>query len=163
MNSLTHKDFTTAYAFSIENLEANYPEFEPLYRQHYGEMQERLARQGIDIPAYAPQLAAYFEFATAGMLIHYCVRLGGKAIGYSNIYTYNNMHNGVLEAREDTIYLLPEHRNGTGRLFSKFILEDLRQRGCRCIDVLAMTDLRVEKLWRRMGFKPMATSMRYIF
>ena len=152
-----------AYGFTIENLEVNYHEFEPLYRQHYGEMAERLAKQDIQIAPYNPNTKDYFAFANSGGLIHYCVRLDSKAVGYSNIYIFNDMHNGTLSAQEDTIYLLPEHRNGTGRLFSKFILADLKSRGVQSLTVTAMTDLRVEKLWKRMGFKPMATTMKYEF
>lgn len=163
MNSVSEINSTSKYGFSIENLEANYAEFEPLYRQHYDEMTERMARQDIHIAPYAPNLKDYFQFAANGGLIHYCVRCLNEAVGYSNIYIFNDMHNGTLSAQEDTIYLLPEHRNGTGRLFSKFILADLRQRGVQSLSVTAMTDLRVEKLWRRMGFKPVATAMKYEF
>jgi hypothetical protein len=151
------------YTFSIENIEANYPEFEPLYRRHYGEMESRLGKQGIEIAPYKPNTEAYFSFSRSGGLVHYCARAGGNAIGYSNIYVFNDMHNGTLSAQEDTIYIVPEHRNGTGRRFSKFILSDLKARGVNSLTVTAMTDLRVEKLWRRMGFIPVATTMRYDF
>jgi ribosomal protein S18 acetylase RimI-like enzyme len=151
------------YVFSIEDLETNYAEFEPLYRQHYGEMQTRLAGQGITIAPYNPDLENYFSFARQGLLIHYCARLEGAAVGYGNCYVFKDMHNQTLSAQEDTIYMLPEHRNGAGRRLLKFVLADLKQRGVKSLTVTAMTDLRVAKLWQRMGFKPMATAMRYEF
>lgn len=45
MNMLSEISSPSKYGFSIESLEENYAEFEPLYRRHYGEMTERLARQ----------------------------------------------------------------------------------------------------------------------
>jgi ribosomal protein S18 acetylase RimI-like enzyme len=45
----------------------------------------------------------------------------------------------------------------------RLILEELRSRGVKRVLVSAMTDLRVAKLWRRMGFKEVATQMIYKF
>jgi GNAT superfamily N-acetyltransferase len=127
-------------------------------------METRLAKDGVKISPFKPNLAGYYNANHDGRLIHYCIRdENGKPVGYSNIYVFNNMHNGDFDAREDTIYVLPEHRNGVGRAFSKFILADLAQRGVKHLHVTAMTDLRVEKLWKRMGFKPVATAMIYEF
>lgn len=152
-----------AYAFSIENLEANYPEFESLYRKHYGEMTARLGAQGISVLPYKPDLVTYFASNRSGGLIHYAVRNDGAAIGYSNVYLYNNMHNGRYEAQEDTVYILPEHRNGIGRKLVKFILADLEARGVKQVQITPVTDLRVAKIWRRMGFKTLAELMIYEF
>lgn len=135
-----------------------------LYRQHYGEMQLRLAGQGVNLPPYLPRLDQYFKAADEGYLLHYVVRAEtGDAVGYSNIYLTNDMHNGELIAKEDTIYLLPEHRNGVGRRFSKTILADLKRRGVVRLIVTAVTDLRVAKLWKRMGFREVGVEMVYNF
>jgi ribosomal protein S18 acetylase RimI-like enzyme len=66
-------------------------------------------------------------------------------------------------ASEDTIYLLPDHRNGVGRRLAKHILADLRERGVKRLSVTAVTDLRVAKLWERMGFRHTAHAMTYVF
>jgi len=42
-------------------------------------------------------------------------------------------------------------------------LEELKKRGVKRLNVSAMTDLRVAKLWKRMGFKEAATQMLYTF
>jgi L-amino acid N-acyltransferase YncA len=73
------------------------------------------------------------------------------------------MHNSDLIAREDTIYVLPEHRNGIGKKLVKVILEELKHRNVKRLHVSAMTDLRVAKLWSRMGFKESSTQMIYKF
>ena len=152
-----------SYIFSIEGLETTYQEHEHIYRKHYAEMQERLLKEGVSLPEYNPRLDIYFSQNNSGGLVHYKIRCDGVPVGHSNIYIFESMHNRMRMASEDTIYVLPEHRNGVGRKFSKFILEDLKQRGVMQLQVTAMTDLRVVKLWTRMGFKPVATTMIYTF
>jgi GNAT superfamily N-acetyltransferase len=73
------------------------------------------------------------------------------------------MHNQDLIAKEDTVFVLKEHRNGIGKKLVKFVIEELRGRGVKRLNVSAMTDLRVAKLWKRMGFKEAATQMTYEF
>jgi ribosomal protein S18 acetylase RimI-like enzyme len=73
------------------------------------------------------------------------------------------MHNQDLIAQEDTIFVLKDYRNGVGKKMVKHILEELRVRGVKRVLVSAMTDLRVAKLWRRMGFTDVATQMIYKF
>lgn len=152
-----------SYSFSIENGADNYAELEPLYRQHYAEMQARLREEGIEVAPFKPRLDVYFDYWRKQHLINYVVRKGGVPVGYSNIYVTNDMHNGEPIACEDTIFLLADHRNGTGRRLSKFILADLRGRGVKRLNVQALTDLRVAKLWQRMGFQHTAHAMTFSF
>lgn len=151
------------YAFSIENGADNYPEIEPLYRAHYGEMRARLAGAGVAVADFAPRLDIYFSYWRAGNLLNYIVRKDGAAVGYANVYLTSDMHNGELIASEDAIYLLRPHRNGTGRHLVKFILADLERRGVKRVNVQAVTDLRVAKIWERMGFRHTAHAMTYTF
>lgn len=151
------------YQIALERVDLSYEEMEPLYRQHYGEMKARLAADGIEIGDYNPRLKQYFEAAAGGWLLGYVVRKEGKAVGYSNVYLTNDMHNGELIAREDTVYILPEHRNGIGKRLVKHILEDLKARGVKRVHISPVTDLRVAKIWKRMGFREAATLMIYNF
>ena len=151
------------YRFMLENGAENKHELEPLYRRHYAEMQERLAREGIEVAPFSPRWDMYDRAWQGGYLLNFVVRADGEPVGYSNIYLTSDMHNGELIAREDTIYVLPEHRNGIGRKLSKAILGHLRSRGVKRLHVQALTDLRVAKLWERMGFKHTAHAMTYTF
>jgi ribosomal protein S18 acetylase RimI-like enzyme len=151
------------YAITIENGHTAHAELDPLYRQHYAEMQTRLAKDGVPIGPYAPRLGEYFKAMDGGWLVTFVVRLDGKVVGYSNVYVTNDMHNGESIAQEDTIYILPEHRNGIGKKLVQFVLDELQLRGVKRGHVTAMTDLRVEKLWKRMGFRTVAASMLYVF
>lgn len=152
------------YSFSIEDGADNLVELFPLYATHYREMQERLARDGVHVPDFNPRVDEYVKGWSAGRIVNYVVRSGtGEAVGYSNVYLTNDMHNGESIAQEDTIFVLKSHRNGVGRRFTKFILADLKNRGvCRAY-VSAVTDLRVAKLWERMGFKHIAHAMTFTF
>ena len=84
-------------------------------------------------------------------------------VGYSNVWLTNDMHNGEKIAQEDTIYMLPDHRNGTGRKFSRFILDHLKSIGCKRMHITATTDTRVGVIFKRMGFRDTAQSMTYVF
>lgn len=153
-----------SYAFTVENAEQNVSELFPLYCRHYAEMQARLEQQGLEVSPFAPRLERYFQAAREGYLLNFVVRTeSGEAVGYSNIYLTNSMHNGDFLAREDTIFVLKEHRNGVGRRFSKFILDHLHGLGVKQLHVTALTDLRVVNLWKRMGFKEVGVAMAYEF
>jgi len=151
------------YEIRLERGDFNYWELAPLYRQHYGEMQARLAESGVAIGDYAPRLNLYFEAWSQGWLLNFVARLDGKPVGYSNIYLTNDMHNGELIAKEDTIYVTPEHRNGLGRRLTKAVLAELNGRGVRRALVTTQTDLRSGLLCKRLGFREVATQLMYIF
>lgn len=152
------------YAFSVEQGAATLKELFPLYAAHYREMQARLKADGIDIPNFNPRIDEYVKGWIAGRIINFVVRTGaGEPVGYSNIYLTHDMHNSELIAQEDTIFLLKEHRNGVGMRFAKFILADLASRGVKRVIATPVTDLRVARIWERMGFKHAAHSMVYTF
>lgn len=151
------------YTITLEKFTQNYRELEPLYRQHYAEMTERLAAEGVFYSPFAPRLDKYGEACEGGWLLNFVVRCDGAAVGYSNVYVTNDMHNNDLICQEDTVFVLKEHRNGIGKKLVQCVIEELRSRGVKRLMVSAMTDLRVAKLWKRMGFKEMATQMIYEF
>lgn len=151
------------YTIQQENFKTTYPELEPLYRQHYAEMVERLAGQGVKYSPYNPRLHEYGESCDKGYLLTFVLRCDEVACGYINVYITNDMHNHDLVAQEDTIFVVKEHRNGVGKKLVRFGLDELKRRGVKRLLVSAMTDLRVAKLWGRMGFKEVATQMMYTF
>ena len=152
-----------SYTFHLGKHRETFDELEPLYRQHYAEMVERLAKDGINYPPYNPRWDEYWRASDRGDLLTFILRHDGKAVGCSNVYLTNDMHNSELIAQEDTIYVVPEHRNGIGKKLTKIILAELKERGVKRLHVSAMTDLRATKLWKRIGFKESATQMIYTF
>ena len=151
------------YEFHLVNGHEAHNALEPLYRKHYAEMKQRLETDGHPIGDYNPRLDVYFAAMDRGDLLTFIVLESGTIVGYSNIWLTNDMHNGELIAQEDTIYVLPEFRNGTGRKLAKFILVELESRGVKRVTISPVTDLRVGKIWERMGFKPVAQLMTYHF
>lgn len=149
------------YTITLERGDLNHSEMHPIYVQHYSEMQARLLQDGITIGDYNPRLPQYIAAWQGGWLLNYIVRFNGVAVGYGNVYLTNDMHNSELIAQEDAIYLVPEHRNGMGKTLVKFILADLTERGVVRVNITPATDLRVAKIWKRMGFKETATVLTY--
>jgi len=151
------------YTYSIEKFHDIWQEFEPLFRAHYSEMLERLASQGIEFSPFNWRLDEYLKASHAGYLIMYVARLDNKPVGHCAVYITNDMHNMDLIAQEDALYITKEHRKGIGKNLVRFGLIDLRNRGVKRLNVSAMTDLRVAKLWERMGFKHTCANMTYTF
>lgn len=151
------------YTADMEPFTETYDEIEPLYRAHYAEMSERLAGLGRTCSPYNPRLDEYIKASKAGYLLTFILRCDGEAVGYTNIYVTNDMHNGDYIATEDTIFVRKDHRNGVGKRLAKFVIEFLRGCGVKRFTVSAMTDVRATKLWARMGFKELATQMVYNF
>ena len=151
------------YAVALESIEASYAEMEPIYRLHYAAMRERLASSGVQLSEYNPRRKQYNDANNDGWLLHFVLRCDGRAVGYSNIYLTNDMHNGDLIAQEDTIYVVPEHRNGSGRLLARFVHAELKTRGVKRLNVTTATDLRVSKWLQRQGYKHTAHCMTLVF
>jgi GNAT superfamily N-acetyltransferase len=151
------------YTFAQESFVETYRDIEPLYREHYAEMCARLTADGLNCSPYNPRLDQYVAAAERGDLLTFIARHDGVPVGYINVYVTNDMHNHDRIAQEDTIFVTKAHRNGLGKKLVKFGLDQLRARGVKHLNVAALTDLRVEKLWARMGFKPVATQMIYVF
>lgn len=152
-----------SYTVALERIGQNYAEMEPIYRQHYEAMRGRLAESGVKLSDYNPRRSRYEDANNEGWLLHFVLRCDGRAVGYSNIYVTNDMHNGDLIAQEDTIYVVPEHRNGSGRLLARSVHKDLKERGVKRLNVTTATDLRVSKWLERQGYKHTAHCMTLVF
>src|SRR5882757_7669627 len=63
------------YEISIEPFKAAWPELEPLCSVHYGEMQARMASEGMKIGPFKPRLNVYGE---ADHLLCFVVRSEGE-------------------------------------------------------------------------------------
>lgn len=152
------------YTFHIEDGAANYGELLPLYEAHFAETQDRLERMGLPRAQFQMRVDQYMAAWNGDWLINYVVRHDGKAVGVSNVYLTTDMHSAAdIIAVEDSIYVMPEHRNGLGKQLVKYILADLPGRGVKRVLIDAVTDLRVSKIWRRMGFKDHSERLVYHF
>jgi len=147
------------YKINIEPIAEAFPDVEPLCRAHYGEMQARMAADGLPIGDYKPRWNVYLE---APHLLCFVVRTeAGEAIGYSFIWVTQDMHNSELISQEDTIFVRADHRNGVGRRLTKRILAELKALGCVRAHVTIAMDQRVTSMCERVGFKRSAVAMTY--
>lgn len=147
------------YTVSKETFETSYGELEPLYRQHYAQMCARLEQDGFETSPYKPRLDEYVKASRGGWLLTFVLRFEGRAVGYSNIYVTNDMHNCDPIAQEDTIFVVQEHRNGSGRQLARAVHTELKLRGVKRLNVTTATDLRVSKWLARQGYKHTAHCM----
>ncbi len=147
------------YTVSVVPLRAWLERLDPLFRRHYAEMRERMLGLGVACSDYNPRVDKYVEASEGGWLLTFVLEGDGVPVGYSNIYVTNDMHNGDLIAQEDTIYVLPEHRNGAGRKLARFVHEELKRRGVLRMNVTTSTDLRVGKWLERLGYRHTAHCM----
>ena len=147
------------YAVTQRTFEDTYLALEPLYRRHYAEMRERMAGLGVETSAYNPRLDEYVRASRGGYLLTFVLESDGTPVGYCNAYITNDMHNRDLIAREDAIYVVPEHRHGAGRMLVGEVHKELKARGVLRIDITTSTDLRVAKWLERQGYKHTAHCM----
>lgn len=146
------------YKVVIESYKDTYEELKHLYKQCYEELALIAAKDGRIYPKYDPWLASYASSYEANSLILYVVREEGAAVGYCMMYLTQDTRNQELVTYEDSIYILLEHRNGIGMFLGKGIVEDMRNRGVKRIFLSAIDD-RIVNMWKRIGFKPIATTM----
>lgn len=151
------------YEIHLEKFGEVYDEVCFLFAEHYAEMQRRLESKGIKVSPFAMRVKVYEAYNDQGWMRFYVLRKDGNPVGYGIVYVTQDMHNGDQIAQEDALYVLKEHRNGIGKSLVRHVIADLAQLGVKRLIVSAVTDLRVSKLWRRMGFKDLAMQMVYEF
>lgn len=147
------------YGWSPEN----YKQLEHLYRRHYAETCERLEAEGIECSPYNPRLDEYEKASKNGWLLTFVLLFEKTPVGHCNVYITNDMHNNDLIAQEDTIYVLPEHRNGVGKKMIQVVQDEIKRRGVKRLNITTPTDLRVSKLLSRIGYKHTAHAMTISF
>lgn len=147
------------YTVEMGTIDGTLTELMPLYAKHYAEMSARLESVGVKQSPFKPRVDAYSKASNEGWLLTFVLRADGEAVGYCNVYVTQDMHNGDLIAQEDTIYVLPEHRNGAGRMLARAVHDELRRRGVLRLNITTSTDLRVSKWLARQGYKHTAHCM----
>ena len=135
----------------------------PLWERHYGEMERRLLADGLPCSPFKPRTEQYVRSNEEGWLLAFLLERDGEAVGYAQGYVTQDMHNGDLIAQEDAIYVVPEHRNGAGRILLDAVHDELRRRGVKRLNITTGTDLRASKWFLRRGYKHVAHCMSITF
>jgi hypothetical protein len=114
--------------FQVERIADIQADIEPLHQAHYFETE--LHRHGL---ALDMDYAVLNEHERAGRLIQFTARDGdGKLVGNIRMYLYTSVHTQTLAAKEDVIFMLPQHRKGlTAIRFCQYADRCLEQIGVR--------------------------------
>lgn len=147
----------------IEQLREITNEIYPLAESHYNELKDSLKKNGIDYPEFNPNVENCIQGNETGHIIVYTARVDGELVGYLFVQLFYNVFNYDFNAQELSFYVKKNHRNGIGKRLAFFCLNDLRNRKVKFLQVTASVDMRVTKLWQRIGFKPVSHSLLYQF
>jgi hypothetical protein len=115
--------------FKRERAHDLWAEITPLLEMHWIEIAHYL-----DIPL-APDVEGYCRAEDAGLLRCYTARIDSKLVGYAVFWVKHNMHYmGSVQALQDVLFLLPEHREGrTGLALIAYCDEELAAEGVQVI------------------------------
>jgi GNAT superfamily N-acetyltransferase len=139
-------------SFQREAIEDVIGEIRPLLERHWQEVAHYP-----DIPL-TPNWDAYEQFQTAGILRIYTGRDYGRLIGYSVFTVHKGVHYSTsLEADEDLVFVLPEHRKGRfGLQLMQFAERQLAAENVQLVKRRTKVAERLNfgALLERMGYEP---------
>lgn len=93
------------YVIRVERLADITEEIHPLHLLHWEETEKY--RDGVPMSAdYRPLVDA----ERAGKMLQFVVRRDGALVGNLRMFLFKSNHTGLLSAREDTLFIHPEHR-----------------------------------------------------
>jgi GNAT superfamily N-acetyltransferase len=146
-----------SYTFSIEPLNDQvWSEFVPLAAMHFEEMRAHHLGE-----PFNPDKDGRQADCANGLLYGAFIRNAGYAmVGYALIYLFVNRNSGQMQAREDAMFIHPEHRRG--RLFSRFMqyLESLvKKAGAKKVRIQVCIGARNTTYVKSNGYREIATIM----
>ena len=112
--------------FATEPLTQCWNEIVELGSAHWHETMEYYR----DKQPFNPSFERYDSYAKAGWLVAFTVRDQGKMVGYGLMYVVPSMHTQSLIAVEDTMFILPEYRQGrNGLRLYEYVEQEMARRG----------------------------------
>lgn len=108
-----------------------------------------------------PDYAQICQLERLGMYAYFTARLGGDLVGQLAAYVQNCPHTGLLMARDNLLYVAPEHRVGVGKALITYAVDVFASIGVRNMECHTAPDNRVQSMIKRLGFKH--TANRYTF
>ncbi len=135
--------------YQCESLKDCLDEVKALWLSHWQETEGY--RAGLP---FNPDYARYLEYNDIGYYLLFTARDGKKMVGDIGMYVTVSMHTQTRIAQEDTLYLLPEARQGMNAWrFIDFTEKYLVSVGVREINLTTkLTNPKAAKLMQKMGY-----------
>ena len=132
-----------------ETLDADgWAEVMPIFERHWQEFQG-----GSGVP-FDPNIEMYNTLQDAGFLLYVTVRDAGELVGYwLGMLVYSLHSKNQLVCNCDSMYLMPECRNGTGKRMLKKVEELARDAGAVRFVVGTCVRFPLDRWLERLGFK----------
>lgn len=140
-----HQGFT----FALERVEDIVAEMKPLHREHWNETESH--RHGLELN---PDYEAFTRYERSGRYLLFTLRKDGRLLGNCAVYLDRSAHTQTLIATEDTLYLLPEARQGrVARRFVAYVENSLRELGVREIHITVKTVNKAGRFLQMLGYR----------
>lgn len=137
------------FVFSVERMAAIQEEMKPLHQAHWEETEAH--RHGLTLN---PDYETFIQYENAGRYILFTARKDEKLVGNCAMYLDRSTHTQTLIASEDTLYFLPEARQGNvARSFIAYCEAALKSIGIREITVTVKTVNRAGLFFQRLGYR----------
>lgn len=131
-------------------------EAKPLLKLHYEEIAWRQDKVPLDV-----NWSTYQTFDKLSLVLCFTGRVGGKLFAYSAYFLTENPHyQSTKWAKNDVIFVHPEHRGGAGIKLLKYAEEELVALGVSVISYHVKKCLDWGPLAERLGYE--AVEMNYL-
>lgn len=139
-----------SYEFAMEPMTDDLvAELKPLHAAHWAETEAY--RHGLTLN---PQYDTYQKLNAVGRFVVFTARHDGVLVGNSMIHLYESVHTSTLAAKEDTLFILSEHRRGRlGLRFTQYVIRRLTEIGAKELTVSAKVGTRSERFFERLGMQ----------
>jgi hypothetical protein len=137
------------FIFWIEKMADIEEEMKPLHQAHWKETESH--RHDLELN---PDYATFTRYERAGRYILFTMRKWGKLVGACAMYLSPSTHTQTLIATEDTLYLLPEARQGkAAKEFIYYCETALQLLGVREISVSVKVVNKAGRFFQMLGYQ----------
>lgn len=137
------------FTFAVEKIDEIAEEVKPLHQAHWTETEAH--RHGLELK---PDYETFARYERAGRYLLFTLRSEGRLLGSCAMYLDKSTHTQTIIATEDTLYLLPQARQGrVASLFVNYVERSLHRLGAREICITVKTVNKAGRFFSMLGYK----------